>query len=305
MFYKLGKKLFEFLVNFLKFIQVCLIFLSFATILYWLMQLGGATFLAPVAPFFEGLKEFTHLFYTRTISVDGATIDFSFLIDAFAFLLIVFGLKFIIEDVQIVEDKYDSVYSAIKRKAEQLFNVGLEQQYIMHEHRNNKFLLYVQFKAVNIAKDSFFHRDVNVGVEEKQQEVLAQFVKVLGENFQFQKRFMGEGFLFYFPNFNEIDKVVLGVDRLIKEQRKKHLEERWQIISYMSLEPYSDEKEIPEKVKNMLSLAKLGDADEIVALGTLRQRYSLVKNPKCSIEGKGVYQVQYGEEEVFCIKILK
>lgn len=305
MLYKLGKKLFEFIVNFLKFFQVALIFLAFFVILYWLLQLGGATYLTPVAPFFEGIKDFTHIFYTRTIEVEGTVIDFSFLIAALAILVIVWGLKFIIEDIVIVEEKYDSFYRAFKQKAEKLFNVGLEQQYMIHEHRNNKFMLYVKLNAVNLARDSMFHKDSLSGVEEKEQEILAEFVKILEDEFKFQKRFMRDGFLMYFNKFDEIDSVVYHIENIVLDIRAKCLAEKWQIRFYLSVEPYSDDKEIMEKAKNLFALVKLGLSGEIVSMGTLKQRYALMKNPKCVIEGKGVYKVDVGEEEVFCIKTLK
>ncbi len=305
MFYKLGKALFEYLVNILKFIQIGLIFLSFFVILYWLLQLGGATYLGPVAPFFEAIKDFTHIYYQRTIQVEEATIDFSFLIASFVFLIIVWLLKFIIEDIEIVEKRYDTIYENLRKKAEKLFNIGLEQQYIIHEHKNNKFVLFIKLKATNLAKDSLFHKDSMVGVDEKEQAVLAEFIDSLNENFKFQKRFMYEGFLLYFDKFDEIDNVVYCIENIIISIQNKYRAEKWQIRFYASVEPYSQQKELMTKAKNVLSLVKLGLTDEIVSLGTLKQRYALIKNPKCIVEGKGIYKVEIGEEEVFCIKTLK
>lgn len=304
MLYELGKKLFEFIDNALKFIQVFLIFLSFFVILYWLLQLGGATYLGPVAPFFEAIKNFTHLFYQRTVTVDEVTIDFSFLIAALAFLLVVWILRFIIEDVELVEEKYDSFYKSYKEKAEKLFNAGLERQYVIHEHRNNKFMFYVKVKAVNLAKNSMFNSDSMVGVDEKEQEVLAEFVKKLEENFRLQKRFMHEGFLLYFNKFEDIDNVIFHIESIVSSQKIRCKADKWQVRFYMSIEPYSDDKDLILKAKNLFALAKLGLSDEIVSLGSLKQRYDLVKNPKCVIEGRGVYKVEIGEEEVFRIKTL-
>lgn len=304
MLYELGKKLFELIDNALKFIQVFLIFLSFFVILYWLLQLGGATYLGPVAPFFEAIKNFTHLFYQRTVTVDEVTIDFSFMIAALTFLLVVWLLRFIIEDIELVEEKYDSFYKSYKEKAEKLFNAGLERQYVIHEHRNNKFMFYVKVKAVNLAKNSMFNSDSAVGVDEKEQEVLAEFVAKLEANFKLQKRFMHEGFLLYFNNFGDIDSVVFHIEKIVSSQKIRCKTDKWQVRFYMSIEPYSEDKDLILKAKNLFALAKLGLSDEIVSLGSLKQRYDLVKNPKCIIEGRGIYKVEIGEEEVFRIKTL-
>lgn len=303
MFYKLGKKVFEIFINFLKFTQVFLIFLSFFVILYWLLQLGGATYLEPVAPFFEGIKDITHVFYNRIVTIDEVSVDFSFLIAAFTFLLVVWILKFIIEDVELVEKKYDSACFAIREKSEKLFNVGLEKQYLLHEHKNNKFLLYIKFNAINLAKDSLFDKDAAVGVEEKQNEVMLDFLENLSQNLKFKKNSLGDGFLLYFAHFNEIDNVLFHVENILAGLRAKYRAEKWQINSVMSMEPYFEEKELAGRVKNLIALAKLGLKGEVVVLGTFKQRYALIKTPQFYIEGKGVYKIEHGEEEVFCIKL--
>ncbi|MFA7659227.1 MAG: hypothetical protein WCY19_07320 [Candidatus Gastranaerophilaceae bacterium] len=303
MFYKLGKKLFLFFVNFLKFIQVLLVFLSFFIILYWLFQLGEATFIKPFAPFFEGIKNIVHIFYFRTVKVDEIAIDFSFLIATFVLLFIVWGLRFVIEDVDLIEKKYDSIYNFLKKKVESIFNLTLEQQYLISEHKNNNFLILVKFTALNLSKDSFFNKDAAVGIEEKQREILADFSKIIAEKLQPQRRTLEDGLLLYFENFQKVDGVILDIEKVILNLKNRYYDKKFRVNFLISIETYSKNNEITEKLKTLLMLNKLGLKDKIICLSTFKQRYSLVKNPRYFVESLGIYEIKK-DEEVFCIKSL-
>lgn len=304
MFYKLGKKFFNLCIDFLKFIQVSLVFLSFFVILYWLLQLGGATFIGPIAPFFEQIRNITHLFYSRIVTMDQITVDFSFLIATFAFLFIAWILKFVINIIESIEDKYDAIYKYLKNRAEELFNFGLEQQYLIQERKNNKFLMLVRLNAVDMTKDSFFNRNVNVGVEEKQKNILEDFASSFDENIKCKKRFFDKDILLYFNNFNDIDRVLSHTQNIIVSIKHKYWAEKWDITSFVSVETYLNVKEVPSKIDKLIMLVNLGLKDKIACLATFKQRYLLIKYPKYTIEEKGVYKIN-GNEEVFCIKSLK
>lgn len=304
MYYEIGKKIFRFIINSLNFIRVTLVFLSFAIILYWLFQLGGAVIWQPFVNFFEGIRAFTHIFYQRTVTVDQATIDFSFLIATFAILLVVWGLKYVVEYIEKAEERYDSIYKSIKRKLQDWFNINLEQQYLKQEKQINKILVLIKFSAINLSKDAFFNRDADVGVEQKQKEALIAFLKLLDADLSEQKRFLNEGLLLYFEGFDGVEKLLPRLQGKIDELKSKYYEQKWQINSYVGIEVYANNVEIEPKVKNLIMLLELNLKNEALCLGTFRNRYSLINNQKFNIEEKGVYKMFEGEEEVYCIKNL-
>lgn len=301
MLYKIGKKFFNLFINLLHSVQIVLIFLSFFTIFYWLLQLGGATFIEPFAPFFEWIKNITHLFYNRTVTVENVTVDFSFLIATFVFLLIVLGLKLVIQYIKILEEKYDYIYHQFKKKAENLFNLELEQEYLTKESKINNFLLLIRFSAENKSKDKFFDKDADVGVEEKQKQVLEEFSKIIEEKLNCQKRFVYEGLLLYFNNFNDIDKVLSTIEKKIMVLKQKYLTEHWVVNSIISADVYANVSEISLKTEKLILLNKLDLKDKIVCLATFKQRYSLIENPQHLIEEQGVYKI-IKNDDVFCIK---
>lgn len=284
--------------------QIALIFLSFATIFYWLLQLGGATFIQPVAPFFESIKTLAHLFYNRTVSIGGSPlIDFSFLIATFVMLSIVWGLKLVIEFIQLTEKKYDSIHNALKKKSEQLFNVVLEQSYMAQESKNDKFLILISFCASNLKKDSFYTKEANIGIEEQQKKILTDFSQSFIEEIGCKKRNLQDAMLFYFDDVKEVDKIIICLETIIKILKHKYAYQQWQVDSIISIETYAEEKELPVKVQNLTTLMKLNLKNKIACLATFKQRYSLIKNPRYVIEEQGVYKISEGEEEVFCLKI--
>lgn len=302
MFYELGKKIFKFILNALHFIQVVLVFLAFFIILYWLLDLGKATFIAPFAPFFNSIKDFVHTFYQRTITTDEATVDFSFLIASFIALIIVWALKFVIEFVGDVETKYDRVHMMMKKRTEDLLNVTLEQENLMREYRNNKFLLLIKFDATNMAKDSFFHRDVNIGLAEKQKEALLLFAEELSKRIEFQKKFLDDGLLLYFNSFSNVDKILKITEEIIINIRDKYYADKWRINAILSIETYASDNEILDKIRGLIMLIRLGIQDKIICLATFKQRYQLTKNPKYRIEAQGTYTINNAQENVFVLK---
>lgn len=301
MFYKIGKKIFHFLIDFLHFTQVSLIFLAFFTTFYWLLQIGKVGWVVNFAPIFEPIKSFVHLFYTRVVTVDEVTVDFAFLIGSFTMLLIVWGLKFVIESVEDLEKKFDAIHRELKDKSEKLFNMNLEMHYTGLEHQNKKFLVLVKFDMINLAKDSFFNRDTEVGIEEKQKITLEEFCQDLAKKVAFEKRVLEDKVLFYFNHFEDVDKVINEINKSIEALQLQLKNEKWQLSFCAAIEAYSNDKEIVDKCKTLMILVKLNLKNEIVCLATFNQRYQLIKHPEHFLEGKGIYKI-HQQEDVFSVK---
>lgn len=303
MFYQIGKNLFRYIINALQFLRVVLVFLSFATVLYWILQLAGAPFITPLAPFFESIRGFTHLFYNRTVQSGEQSVDFAFLIAAFIFLGIVWGLKFGIEEIENAEAKYDEMYKVYKKKAEDHFNLKLEKEYTTKEKKNNKILVLIKFHAENLLKDNYYDKDANVGVDEKQKELLIIFCKHLEPKLQFQKRFLNDGLLMYFDNFKEINKILFYIEEELKVIKQICREDKWYSTATVCVETYAEDAEVLAKIKNLVILIRLNLQNMIICLGTFRQRYSLSENQKYFIEAEGLYTIDNNvQEEVYRIR---
>lgn len=305
MFYKLGKKLFKIFIESLNFVRVALVFLAFFTILYWFLQLGQATFIEPFAPFFESIKNITHMFYNRTVVIDKEAIDFSFLIASLVMIFLAWALKFAVEYVEFGEKKYDSIYKWIKQKAEAVFNLNLEKEYLREEQKNNKIVILLKFAVTNLEKDSFFHKDVSVGVEEIQKKALTEFLQHIETKLKFEKRVLDNGVFLYFNSFDNADNIIFNLQHSIDKLKQKYTAEKWQINYFVGIETYAHDNELNFKMKNLITLIKLNLINKIVCLATFKQRYSLIKTPRYIVEQEGLYSLNDTNEEVFYVKILR
>lgn len=303
MLYNLGKKIFGLLIELVRFLQVVLIFLSFFIILYWILQIAGVEFIKPVAPFFEGIKAFIHIFYNRQVQIDNVTVDFSFLLATFLVLALSWELKFLIEFIEYGENHYDRIYEYLKNKYADSFNKNLEKQYLLEEYKNNKFILLIKIKAENLLQDKFFEKDSSVDVEKKEKEILEDFLNNLDKNLIYQRKSLKGKILLYFSNFDDIEKVLFSVEKNIKNLKQKYNEMQWRISTFVSIEVYADVNENELKIERLETLIKLGLNNKIICLATFNQRYSLKKNPQYIVEPCGVYTIME-DENVFQVKRL-
>lgn len=283
-------------------IQVTLVFLAFFTTLYWIFQIAGAQFLGGVAPFFEAIKATVHVFYNRKVAIDQVSIDFSFLLASFAFLIIAHVLKFLVTAIESLEKKYDSLHTYLKNSEENNFNKKLERQYIAQETLNSRFLMIVQFNLKNLSVDKFFHHDLNEGVEEKQKEVLNEFAKIFGKEFVTQKDFISEGLLLYISNFKEMERIVSEFAQCISYLQKKHAAQQWQIDYIAAIDVYAMSSEIKAKFKKLVMLINIGMKNKIACLSTFKQRYLIEKNPIYTVEACGTYKLD-DYEDIFLIEV--
>jgi len=300
--YKLGKKVFKILINFFQSIRLILVFLSFATVLYWILELAGVKFYDFITAFFDSIKNFMHLFYSRTVPVDTVTIDFSFLVATFVMLAISWGLKYVVESLEFAETKYDRFHVSFKEKSEKVFNYNLERQYLHDEAQNNQGLILIKICASNMMKDSHFNKDMSAGVAEKQREVISEISQNISAKINCQKKSSESELLISFNPFNDFDNIIPEIQVVVKAAKLKQKEEKWKIDVAIGIEAYAQEKEVIAKLSNLKKLTRLELYGEIVCLSTLMQRYSLLKNPKYKIEGKGLYTINDKEETVFCVE---
>lgn len=286
--------------------RVFLVFLAFFTVLYWFMQLWGFRFSGFVFDFFEGIKNFIHLFYNRVISTDEASVDFSFLIAAFIMLFISWGLKPATEQIKFAEEKYDSFYKKMKQKEEEIYNTLLETQTEINEARNNKLLMLLTFPIVNLAKNVLYDKDTNAGVDEKKQEVISQVIENLNKKFRAKQAISNNSLLLNFEDFESINDILDNINETINRIKQRYYKEKWQINYVIGVEVYAEQNELAQKMKNLNILDKLNFKNEMICLASFKQRYALMTKQKYNIEGKGIFQITDEKDtEVFSIKIFR
>lgn len=301
MFYKIGKKLFEIARNSINLTRVSLVFFTFFMVTYWIFEIAQAPFIANFTPFFGAIKDFIHTFYSRGTVVDEVRLDYSFLVLSIILLVICWLLKFVVEFLEKMEEKYENTHKILKGKEEELFNINLEKNYKNIEHKNSNFALIVKFTAQNLSRDTLFDYNTNEGVEEKEKKSLDEFLGKMAESLIFEKKVFANGAILFFHKVKNLDKITSAATRNLDRIREHAKMERWDVSFLSGIETYSSESEVVEKSRKLLLLVKLNLKNELLCLSTYKQRYSLVQDQKFYIESKGTYKID-GEEDVFCIK---
>lgn len=299
---KLGTETFKFILNILHFSQISLIFLTFFTIIYWIFELAKAEFIKPLSPFFGGIKSTTHIFYNRTVNTGEVNIDFSFLVAAVFFLLCTWFLKFVIEYVEILAGKYEKISESLRKKAEHDFNVKLEKEYLKQATKENNFMFLIKFSAQNIAKDKFYDKNVDEGVEEKGKEVLFDFMEIVEEDLKCEKKLENDKVVLLSNDFNNIDQFISSLQAILTNIKNKYLGDKWNVDFSVCSDIYENNTQITDKINKLNSIIKLGHKNEIICPSTFRGRYELLKVKRYSFIGEGSYQLAGLNEEIFRIK---
>jgi len=301
LYYKIGKKIFSVLVDLLGLTQISLVFLAFATILYWILTIVGVAFVKGLDPFFNSVLDFVHQFYNRPVQVENVTLDFSFLIFALLLLSIVWALKPTIEFIQDLEVKYDKMYKDFKKQAETLFNINLERAYVGMENKNKKFLVLIKFTAEEADIEMSYNAKGEDEINAAQHEALTEFAKGYSSKDNVQKKFVESSLLLYFNDFEKIDPVISELRNTTAHLKHKFSKNKWILKANIAIEIYADDTQIMDKYKKLRIMLKINNKNEMLCLGTFKQRYLLVKNPQHLLECKGVYHID-GNEDVFVIK---
>lgn len=304
MLYKLGKNFFKFFINFLLTVQIVLIFLSFFTILYWILQIAELQIIEPFAPFFESIKSFVHIFYQRKVQFDEVSVDFSFLIATFIMLILSKTLRIIADALKDLENNYDMIHQKLKGKTEKLFNLILEKEYLAHEKKNNKILFIIKFSISDNSCDHFFTNKKNQISDEIIKEVHSDFCSALKENFDIEIEAVGNTTLIKLNDFDKIDDFIKGIEATSKNLKSKYKEKNLGLTPFMAVETFSNNKDLSEKSEKLMAVVNLNVENKILCLSTFKNRYVITKNPKYEIDSHGVYNI-IQKEDVFFLKQLK
>lgn len=302
MLYKVGKKFFLYMINLLGLTQVGLVFFAFITVLYWILDIAKAPFVQSVTPFFESIRTFTHQFYNRNVNVDQVSIDFSYFVFAIVLLFTAWAIRFLVEMLHEWEDKYDALHKTFKRKVEERFNSRLEKNYVGQENKNKKFLVLIKFLALDAEKEMSYKEKSPEITDAIQMQALRELAQVCVGKQIIQKKIIENSLLLYYNDFENMDNILLDINKHIEFVKTKYRKEKWILNFLFAVEPYISDNDIMEKYKRLRSLHKLDLRNEMICLGTFKMRYSLVYNAKYVVDCKGLYNIDSGQEEVFRIK---
>lgn len=302
MFDKINKvcdKILVLTADVMHFLQVVLVFLSFFVIIFWVLELAQAPFIAPVLPFFESIKTFVHLFYNRLVVFGDVQIDFSFLVASIFFMFLSWSLTFVISFLELTRIKLKEIYIAQKQREEKSFNKQLNQEYLNNELKNNRFIILVNLSVSSLLKNNYGHVGQNQDFSTLQQEMINKFLESFSQKFKIEKNIINEGILLYFEPFENVDKVLALMEYIVNGLKKQCLDKKLLLNYIINIDTYSGLSDAAVKAKMLISLSKIDLKDRITCYPSFKNRYLLLENRRYNFVDEGSYKIGDKEQDIF------
>ena len=281
-------RFFNFLKSFVQFLKIIIIFSIMMLLLYWIQNLTGdfwswSSFMNPILDLFLEIGKYIA---PGSIMLFAAVFEFKFFVALLLFLLLyaLAHLNLIIIDS--LERGCESGKRFVRKVEENHFNTSLEKQNVSEQKKIKRYQIYVEARV----KAKFGHREYNINLEE-QNQIMLKFL--LDKTAQCPQKW-GNGYLFTFESFDNIDNILAIFEKLPKSKAPLDYIICVQIIGVNSA----------QERKQMEALISLEFTNKIATLADTIYRYSF--NDLCNYDTSqlGVYQKDGSTIEVheFLIK---
>lgn len=283
--------------------QIVLIVFSFLMLLYWILDLAGVKLPIFISTFFEGVKEFIHIFYRREVGITGEWIDFSYVLGVLICLGFVLIIKYVVEEVEHLDRITDRVNREVKQKAETVLNAELELESVAESYKVNRVIMMISFLVKNTESDKFFAPNPNIEQDTRDTNIeitnrFYEYMKGLNEA-KVQK--LGSIVMIYDIGFSGIDEFLSKVESEVSRLRFEYGKRNWTVMLVSGLEAYASGVGIGEQIEKLQRLVKIEFKNKFSCLSTFRGRYLMERGGKYEIVSKGIYKIK-GEEEVYILK---
>lgn len=303
MLYKIGKKLFSLLLDGINLLRVSMVFLSFFTIIYWLISLEQPQSVSFFSPFFNSVLDFVHLFYQRRVVLDEKTVvDYSFLIFSIMLLIGVWALKFAIEFIENLELSYDELYLKSKKIIQEAFNIELEAQSTIKTNEKRKFIALISFLAQEKDLELSYNAKTEEEIQEVQQEILNSFTKNCISETKFQKKLRENYLILYFEGLENLDEIFFELNKKFNDLKWVYAKENWDVFSLCAVESYETETEIAKKYEILKLLINSKYKNKIVCTSNFKHQYLQLNKAAHYLHSRGVFDLG-GTTEVFEIRL--
>ena len=268
---------FESLKNTEKFLRIVCVFFIMMLSLYWTMNLMGAswTWMQFISPPLDGILDFVNSIYSFSFDFWGKTMEIKYFNALVLILIVIGGLKAVGILIEKLQEIYEDSYIKCKKTNEKIFNSTLDWVVEKDEKKRMQYILYIQTRTARKFVRKAFAIDMN-----EQNDLMNKF---LSERFKTQPVSGWDGYLYYFDDFEKVDKILDIVFR--------------QIHSPAPLE-YFVCIQIGNEVKKLKTLVDLQEWHKIIiSADTLnRYKYNEIHNYKTS--NVGIFQKEGGTLEV-------
>lgn len=280
--HKFMLKLFGFLKSSAQFLKVITIFSSLCLILYWIENLAkfNWSWLNFISPLLDSFLNIGSTISNKSIMLFDAVFEYKYGIA----LIIFFALYYVAHIIQIgfikLEELYDDGRRFVKKIQEKAYNKNLELQNTLEQKQIKNYQIYVA--AYKKEKLSYLEKDTNLEDETKAMN------KFLMQKTNINPAKYGEGYIYSFNDFSQIDSILPFFFKLIKSEAPLNY------IICVQILP----KELNNEFENMKKLIKLNLVNKITSLSDTIWRYKSNETQKYKTVQLGLYKKDNSTFEV-------
>ena len=266
-------KMFDFLKNSVKFLEIVIIFFTMLIILYWIQHLIGTewvwlSFFYPILDSIIFVVEYLtpdSLFNTENY------VQYKYIASLLLLAVIYFSNRYILITVEMLENIYINVTSKVKKIREDKFNNDLIKNQKNEQNLIKKYVVYVS-SSVNDKKS--YGQEVSLDEQNKiMNKFLIEKTSVLPEVFE-------DGFLYKFNDFESIDNILDVFSKLL--QSNSPLDYLIVVHAYKS--------DFNSEIENLKKLIALKLVNKMYLSSETSYRYGFNKNKKYETSQLGIFQ---------------
>lgn len=266
-------KMFDFLKNSVKFLEIVIIFFTMLIILYWIQHLIGTewvwlSFFYPILDSIIFVVEYLtpdSLFNTENY------VQYKYIASLLLLAVIYFSNRYILITVEMLENIYINVTSKVKKIREDKFNNDLIKNQKNEQNLIKKYVVYVS-SSVNDKKS--YGQEVSLDEQNKiMNKFLIEKTSVLPEVFE-------DGFLYKFNDFDSIDNVLDVFYKLLQSNAP---------LDYLIV-VHAYKSDFNSEIENLKKLIALKLVNKMYLSSETSYRYGFNKNKKYETSQLGIFQ---------------
>lgn len=264
--------LFKFIRSFLQLSKIICAFLIMLLALYWINNITNFnwTWISPFKTFFDWLLEVSNSICSLSFDIFGAVFELKYLSATAILCLLIVLCNMLIGGTYIIEGFYKSTHFVCKKVQENAFNKNLISKIEKEQKSINEYMILIKTSLKkNVAE---FSQNINI---DEQNKIMNDF---LSEKFGKTPVLYGNGFLYKFKDFENIDYVIETLFKLINSSAP--------II-------YSICVQSGNSIAQLQKISELGNYGKITMAADTCYRYSYNNSRKFETSILGEFKFEY------------
>jgi len=296
------KKIYALLVNIMVFCQIIFLLAIAVFSLYIFLHLLNVTWLDFINPIVEPVKAIVRFFFGSNLHGNIKEVDGELAASIILSMILAFGVLQLKIAFEYQGMKLDKQIIVEKRKLEENFNRDLNKDVQKSVVSNNTYMLGVKININPLVADSMqIYGEKPIDTEKLRTEASAKFLAAVRSINGINVAQVQDNIYITSTKFDSIDGILLTVQNIIKMLKREYSAQKAKLKARLAIECYRANTPLDQVYGVINPLLELNLGSEALCLGNFKNRYAMVKDPKCKVQVKGAYDFKNAEELIYSL----